>query len=88
MTREAQLVQDRYDALMFAKTREDARRAAQALIQVVLADEAAGLSMQEALRRTCRKIRPAADPNEQIRFENEFIELALAPTSGSHTIAA
>lgn len=88
MTREAQVIQDRYDALMFAKNRDDARKAAQGLVQAVLADEAKGLSLQEALRRTCRKIRPAADPNEQLRFENEFIELALTPTSGSHSVAA
>lgn len=88
MTREAQMIQEKYDALMFAKNRDQARKAAQALIQAVLADEANGLSLQEALRRTCRKIRPAADPSEQQRFENEFIELAVAPTSGSRSVAA
>ena len=88
MTRADQVIQDHYDALMFAKSTESARQAAHALIQAVLGDDANGLSFQEALRQTCRKIRPSADPREQQRFENEFIELALAPTGGAHSIAA
>lgn len=88
MTREAQLIQQRYDALMFAKSQDEARKAAHALAQAVLGEDAGGLSLQESLRRTCQKIRPSADPREQQRFENEFIELATAPTGCSHTIAA
>ena len=88
MTRTAQLIQDRYDALMFAKTTDEARKAAYALTHSVLGEKAAGLSFEEALRRTCRKMRPSNDPREQLRFENEFIELAIAPTGASHFAAA
>jgi hypothetical protein len=88
MTREAQAIQDLYDALMFAHSPEEARRSASALAQAVLGEEANQLGLQEAMRRTCRKLRPSADPREQQRFENEFIELAVAPTGASHTVAA
>ncbi|HEX4771394.1 MAG TPA: hypothetical protein VH351_11205 [Bryobacteraceae bacterium] len=88
MTRAEQLTQDRYDALMFAKSPEAARNAAYALVRDVLGEEAAGLTLEESLRRTCRKLRPSADSREQVRFENEFIELALAPTGGLHKVAA
>ena len=87
MTRAAQQIQDRYDALMFAKTAGSARKAAYALIEVVLGAEASNLPFQEALRECCRKMRPSADPREQQRFENEFIELAIWPGK-SHSIAA
>jgi hypothetical protein len=72
---------------MFAKSPQEARKTAYALAQAVLGEEVIGLSLEEALRRTCRKLRPSADPREQVRFENEFIELAVAPT-GSHKVAA
>ncbi len=89
MTRAEQKIQDLYDALMFAKSHNAARKSAYALIQNVLGEEAAELSFEEALRRTCRRIRPSQDPREQQRFENEFLELALAPTGGnSHRVAA
>lgn len=88
MTREAQAIQEVYDALMFARSPGDARKAGVALAQAVLGEEASGLSLQEALRRTCRKLRPSADIREQQRFENEFIELAIAPTGASHSAAA
>jgi hypothetical protein len=88
MTHAAQVIQDRYDALMFAKSPQEARKMAYALAQAVLGEEVTGLSFEEALRRTCRKLRPSADPREQVRFENEFIELAVAPTGGSHRVAA
>lgn len=88
MTREEQRTQDRYDALMFAKSAQAARNAAYALIRNVLGDEASGLTFEESLRRTCRKLRPSVDPREQIRFENEFVELALAPTGGLQKAAA
>ena len=89
MTRAEQKIQNLYDALMFAKSNQAARKAGYALVQNVLGEEAAGLSFEEALRRTCRRIRPSQDPREQQRFENEFLELALAPTGGNpHRVAA
>jgi hypothetical protein len=88
MTREAQAVQELYDALMFARSADDARKAASTLAQAVLGEEANGLALQEAMRRTCRKLRPSADVREQQRFENEFIELAVAPTGAAHSVAA
>ncbi len=88
MTRAAQVIQDHYDKLMFAKSMEEARKAASALIQATIGDAAKGLSLQEALRRTCRKIRPSSEPKEQLRFENEFLELVTAPTGASHSAAA
>lgn len=87
MTRAAQQIQERYDALMFAKTRENARDCANELVQLVLGERASQLSLQEAMRETCRLIRPSADPREQVRFENEFIELAIWPQN-SQSIAA
>lgn len=77
MTRELQLIQERYDALMFAKSPEQAHEAAWTLARTVLGGEADELSLEEAMRRCCRKIRPAADPRDEPRFETEFIELAL-----------
>jgi hypothetical protein len=87
MTRAAQQIQDRYDALMFAKTAGSARKAAYALIETVLGPDASQLSFQAALRECCRRIRPSSDPREQQRFENEFIELAIWPGK-SNSIAA
>lgn len=87
MTRAAQQIQERYDALMFAKTPDSARACAVELVQLVLGEKASALSLQEALRETCRVIRPSADPREQIRYENEFIELAIWPQN-SQSIAA
>lgn len=88
MTREDQAIQELYDTLMFARSTEAARKAASALAQAVLGEEANGLNLQEALRRTCRKIRPSNDPREQQRFEQEFIELAVSPTGAHQTAAA
>jgi hypothetical protein len=89
MTRAAQQIQERYDALMFAKSTGAAKKAARQLVELVLGEEAAHLPLQEGLRQTCRRIRPSADPREQQRYENEFIELATAPTGGhSHSVAA
>ena len=87
MTRADQHVQDRYDALMFAKTQDSARTYANELVQLVLGERASQLSLQEALRETCRVMRPSSDPREQQRFENEFIELAVWPQN-SHSMAA
>ena len=77
MNREAQLIQERYDALMFAKDPAQAQEAARTLARTVLGAEADQLSLEEAMRRCCRIVRPAPDPRDQARFETEFVELAL-----------
>ncbi len=87
MSRADQLVHDRYEALMFAKTPEAGRRAARELVQTVLGDEVNGKSLEESLRECCRRIRPSKDPREQLRFENEFVEMGIWP-GGSQRIAA
>jgi hypothetical protein len=87
MTREAQLIQDRYDALMFAKNPAQAQEAARALARTVLGAQADQLSLEEAMRSCCRKLRPAADPREQARFETEFLELALGVFDLHHAAA-
>jgi hypothetical protein len=77
-----------YDALMFAKTPELARKAARELARVILGDEAVSQQpLEESLREVCRKIRPSSDPKEQARFESEFVELAAAPNSGQRIAA-
>lgn len=73
---------------MFAKTAEAARKSAYEFALAVLGDEASQLSLQEALRETCRRIRPSADPREQVRFENELIELGIWPAQNAHSVAA
>lgn len=88
MNRQTQLINDRYEALMFAKSSEAARRAARELIRVVLGEEAVGRSLEQALRDCCRQLRPSQDPKEQTRFEAEFIELAIWPESNSQRVAA
>jgi hypothetical protein len=80
MDRNEELINTRYDALMFARTPEIARKAAKALIEAVLGEAADGMSLERGLREVCRKIRPASETRDQERFEMEFIELALAPT--------
>lgn len=87
MNRHKQLVHDRYEALMFAKSPEAGRKAARDLVQIVLGDEAVLMPLEEALRECCRKLRPSKDPREQARFEAEFIEMGLWP-DGSQRIAA
>jgi hypothetical protein len=77
----------RYDALMFAKSPEAAQKAAKELVRAVLGDRAAQLSLRDALRESCRILRPAEDPKEQSRFEEEFVELAFWP-GRSHQMAA
>jgi hypothetical protein len=37
--------------------------------------------LEETLRECCRILRPAEDPNEQERFEAEFVELGIWPNS-------
>jgi ribosomal 50S subunit-associated protein YjgA (DUF615 family) len=80
-------INDLYDALMFAKSPQAARHAAEELVRVVLGEKAHNKPLEEALRECCRILRPAADPNEQARYEAEFIELAMWP-SGSEKMAA
>jgi hypothetical protein len=89
MTRAAQKIQDRYDALMFARTPDAARNAAGDLVLSVLGQRAFEISLEQALRETCRRLRPATDPREEQRFEDELIELALgANRSQSGAVAA
>ncbi len=82
-----QLINDRYEALMFAKTPEAGRKAARELVRIVLGDEALQLPLEEALRQCCRQLRPSKDPREQARFEAEFVELGVWPNE-SQRIAA
>jgi hypothetical protein len=87
MNKQAQIINERYETMMFAKTPAAARQAARQLVQTVLGDEALTKPLDEALRECCRRFRPAADPKEQARFESEFLELALWPT-GANRMAA
>jgi hypothetical protein len=87
MNRYTELVNARYEAMMFAKTAEEARKAAHELVRVVLGDEASKRPLEEALKEICRRIRPSEDPREQARFEAEFVELGIWPNS-AHTMAA
>ena len=87
MNPNAQFINDRYDALMFAKNPGAARKAARELVRVVLGDEALQRPLEEALRECCRRLRPSADPKEQGRFEAEFVELGIWP-NGAQKIAA
>lgn len=87
MNRQNQLINDRYEALMFAKTPEAGRKAARELVRTVLGEEALQFSLEEALRQCCRRMRPSKDPREQARFEAEFIELGIWP-SESQRLAA
>ncbi|MBV9763792.1 MAG: hypothetical protein JOZ48_03015, partial [Acidobacteriaceae bacterium] len=66
---------------------EAARKAGRELVRFVLGDDTTERSFEESLREVCRKIRPSDDPREQLRFENEFIELAIWP-NGSQKMAA
>jgi hypothetical protein len=72
-----------YDALMFAKTPEQARKAAVTLVRVVLGEEAVERPLDETLREVCREIRPSSDPKEQARYESEFVELVMGPRLGA-----
>jgi hypothetical protein len=87
MNRENQLINDRYEAMMFAKSPEAARKAARELVRVVLGDEALRQPLDEALRQCCRRLRPAEDLREQARFEAEFVELGIWPNV-DHKLAA
>ncbi len=87
MNRHTQLINDRYEAMMFAKSSQAARDAARELVRVVLGEGAAEYPLDHALRECCRRIRPSEDPREQARFEAEFIELGIWP-NGSQRMAA
>ena len=87
MDRTSQMINDRYEALMFAKTPEAGRKAARELVRAVLGDEGLKRPLDEALRECCRAIRPSSDPREQARFEAEFVELGIWPAS-TQTVAA
>lgn len=83
MNRTTQLINDRYDALMFAKSPGTARKAARELVRVLLGDSALERPLEQALRECCRRLRPSQDPKEQARFEAEFVELAIWPNSAA-----
>ncbi len=87
MNRHVQLVNDRYEALMFAKSSEQARVAANQLIRVVLGEQGLEKPLEEALRDCCRVLRPSQDPREQQRFEAEFVELGIWPASAQKMAA-
>jgi hypothetical protein len=86
MARISEVVDARYEALLFAKSAADARSAASALIEVVLGDEAVDCSLERGLRQCCQMLRPADDPKEQVRYENEFIELGIWPQTSPKQI--
>jgi hypothetical protein len=87
MNRRTQLINDRYEALMFAKTQEAARKAARELVRAVIGEEGLQKPLEQALRDCCKVLRPSHDPREQARFEAEFLELAFWPNE-SHRAAA
>jgi len=81
MNKQTQLINERYEALLFARDPQAGRKAAKELIKAVLGENALQLPLEDALRQTCRKFRPSRDPREQARFEEEFIELVTSPTA-------
>lgn len=81
MNRHTQMINDRYEAMMFAKTSGAALAAARELIKIVLEENGPEVSIEEGLRRCCRVLRPSQDPREQQRFEAEFIELGIWPNA-------
>ena len=87
MSRRKSLIDSQYEALLFAKSAEAAREAAVELIRIVLGEEALSRPLEQALRECCRTLRPAKDAQEQSRFEEEFLELAIWPGT-SHRAAA
>jgi hypothetical protein len=87
MDRNEELISKRYDALMFARTPEEAKRAARLLADAVLGEEGVAMPLERALKEVCRKIRPASDARDQARFEAEFLELAFAPAPGANVAA-
>ena len=88
MNRHTQLINERYEALMFAKTPENARKAARDLVKTVLGEEGLERPLEQALRDCCRVLRPSQDPREQARFEAEFLELAFWPNEAQRVATA
>ncbi len=88
MDRNEELISKRYDALMFARNPQEAKRAARLLADAVLGEDGLGMPLERAIKEVCRKIRPATDPRDQARFEAEFLELVFAPTAGEVTTPA
>jgi len=72
--------------MMFARTPQEARKAAHELVRMVLGD-ASSRPLEEALRETCRRLRPSDDPREQGRFEAEFVELGIWPNTAQKIAA-
>ena len=87
MNKKTQLINDRYEALMFAKSSEIARKEARGLVRIVLGDAALARPLEQSLRECCRVLRPSNDPREQARFEAEFLELAF-PGENTRVAAA
>lgn len=79
MSRRKSLIDSRYEELLFAKSAEAAREAATELVRIVLGEDALARPLADAVRDCCRVLRPAKDPREQLRFEEEFLELAIWP---------
>lgn len=73
-------IQTHYNAMMFARSPEEARGAAQQLVRAVLGDEALSRPLDQTLRECCRVLRPAPNPLDEARFEEEFVELGLRPS--------
>lgn len=88
MNKRIQLINERYEALMFAKNPEAARKAARELVRTVIGDEGLQRPLEQALRECCRVLRPSHDPKEQARFEDEFLELAFWPNEAQRVAAA
>ena len=81
------VIDAKYEAMLFAKSAEAAREAAVELVRTLLGEEVLERPLENTLRECCRILRPAKDPREQLRFEEEFVELAIWPGK-SQRIAA
>jgi hypothetical protein len=79
MKRLKSLIDSHYEALLFAKSAPEAREAAGELVRIVLGEDALARPLEDAVRDCCRVLRPAKDPREQLRFEEEFLDLAIWP---------
>jgi hypothetical protein len=87
MSRRKSLIDSQYETLLFAKSAGAAREAGVELVRMVLGEDALSRPLDQTLRECCRILRPAKDPGEQRRFEEEFLELAIWPGT-SHKVAA
>jgi hypothetical protein len=87
MTKMSEVIENRYDALMFAKSPDDARAAAVELVRAVLGEEATKRPLRDTLKECCRILRPATDPKDEARFEDEFVELAFWPGKSAQIAA-